>query len=59
MGVLLQIWSKIWGATPLKFADPTPPPLPPQFLSIFGQLSTLPVHCSRTDQDIVNLKTDY
>jgi len=25
----------------------------------FGQFFTLPVHCSGTEQDIANLKTDY
>jgi len=39
------------GATPLKFEDPT--------TSISVNFSNLPVHCSGTDQDIANLKTDY
>ena len=38
---------KIWG------------PENPQFRSIFGRSPTLPVHCSRTEQDIANLKTDF
>jgi len=38
-------------ATPNKIWGPENPP--------FGQFSILPVHCSRTDQDIANLKTDY
>ena len=31
----------------------------PQFRSIFGRSPTSPVHCSRMEQDIANLKTDF
>jgi len=51
MGVILEIWSEIWGQPPLKFGGPKTPN--------FSQFSTLLVHCSGTDQDITNIKTDF
>jgi len=43
------------GPTPIKIWGPENP----QFRSIFGRSPNSPVHCSRKEQDIVNLKTDF
>ena len=44
----MNLVQNLGGATPIKIWGPKTPN--------FGQFSTLPVHCSKTDQDIANLK---
>jgi len=52
-GVILEIWSKIWGATPMKIWEPE------TALPHFSQFSVNFFFTGALLQDITNLKTDY